>query len=151
MKKHIAIASGLTVLLVSSLSAHIMVSPPESKTGATQKYEVRVHNEGKVAAKQIDLEVPNGVAIVEVAKVAATTFETKKDGDRVTSISWKVDVAPSKYLALPFTAKNPASGGELQWNVTEHLADGSTVQWSNKPGAQEKGSVTKLTAPPPSR
>jgi len=151
MKRHVAIVLGLTALVVPSLSAHIMVSPPESKSGATQKYEVRVHNEGKVAAKQIDLEVPNGVTVVEVAKLPAGTFETKKEGDRITAITWKVDVAPSKYLALPFTAKNPASGSELQWNVTEHLADGSTVQWSNKPGAQEKGSVTKLSAPPPSR
>jgi len=29
---------------VTSLSAHVMVSPPESKSGAVQKYEVRVHN-----------------------------------------------------------------------------------------------------------
>jgi hypothetical protein len=26
----------------------------------------------------------------------------------------------------------------------EHLADGSTVDWSDKPGSKEKGSITKL-------
>src|SRR5580765_2016019 len=129
----------------ASLSAHIMVSPPESKAGATQKYEVRVHNEGKVAATAIDLAIPEGITVVDVAQPAAGTFTTTKTGERITSITWKVDVAPTKYLALPFTAKNPDAAKDVKWNIREHLADGSVVEWSDKPGAKEKGSTTKLT------
>lgn len=129
----------------ASLSAHIMVSPPESKAGATQKYEVRVHNEGKVAATAIDLAIPEGITVVDVAQPAAGTFTTTKTGERITSITWKVDVAPTKYLALPFTAKNPDAAKDVRWNIREHLADGSVVEWSDKPGAKEKGSTTKLT------
>ena len=69
-----------------------------------------------------------------------------KSGDRITSITWKVDVQPTKYLALPFTAKNPEGARDLHWTAHEHLADGSVVDWSDKPGSKEKGSVTKLTA-----
>jgi outer membrane autotransporter protein len=146
MSMRISFALILTLLIASSLSAHVMVSPPQSKSGATQKYEVRVHNEGKLAATSIALEIPEGITVLEVAKPAAGTFTTAKTGNRITTITWQVDVQPSKYLALPFTAKNPDAATNVQWNVREHLADGSVVEWSDKPGAQEKGSVTKITA-----
>jgi len=66
----------LSVILLlasaASLSAHVMVSPLQSKAGATQKYEVRVHNEAKVAATSIDLEIPDGVTVTDVAKPKPT-------------------------------------------------------------------------------
>jgi uncharacterized protein YcnI len=138
--------AALVVAAGTSLSAHIVVSPLQSKSGATQKYELRVHNEAKVATKSIDLDVPDGVTITDVAKPAAGTVTTKKSGDRITTISWQVEVAPQKYLAFPFTAQNPAGASELHWNMHEHLADGTSVEWSDNAGAKEKGSVTKLSA-----
>jgi len=131
---------------VTSLSAHVMVSPPESKSGAVQKYEVRVHNESKLTTTAVDLDIPDGVTVTDVAKPTAGSFTTKKNGDRIVQITWQIDVQPSKYLALPFTAKNP-QGAELKWALHQHLSDGSVVDWSDQPGAKEKGSVTKLTAP----
>lgn len=131
---------------VTSLSAHVMVSPPQSTPGAMQKYELRVHNEGKVAATSIDLDIPDGVTVTEVAKLPAGTYTTKMTGNRITVITWHIDVQPSKYTALPFTAKNPDSASELRWTMHEHMADGSVVDWSDKPGSKEKGSVTKLAA-----
>ena len=131
----------------ASLSAHVIVSPTLSKSGAVQKYEVRVHNEAKVAATSIEVDIPDGVTIVDIAKSPNGTATTKKAGDRVTGITWKIDVQPNKYVALPFTAKNPVDGvAELHWTLHEHLADGSTVDWSDKAGSKEKGSVTKLAS-----
>jgi uncharacterized protein YcnI len=130
----------------ASLSAHVMVSPPQSKAGATQKYELRVHNEAKVAATSVELEVPDGVNVTEVAKTPAGSYTTKTTGGRITAITWQIDVQPAKYVALPFTASNPAGASELHWSMHEHLADGSSVDWSDKPGSKEKGSVTRLTA-----
>ena len=144
MRMKLPIVLLLAVSGVASLSAHLMVSPPQSKAGGSQKYEVRVHNEGKIAATAIDLEIPDGVTVAEVVKPAAGSFTTKTTGDRITAITWQVEVQPNKYVALPFTAKNPAGQTELHWNLREHLADGSVVDWSDKPGAKEKGSVTKL-------
>jgi uncharacterized protein YcnI len=136
----------MTGAAVMPLSAHIMVSPLQSKTGATQKYELRIHNEAKVAATSVDLDIPEGVTVSEVAKPATATYATKKAGDRITAITWQVEVPPGKYLALPFTATNPMGATELHWNMREHLADGSVVDWSDKPGAKQKGSVTRLAA-----
>jgi|SRR5579862_8631686 len=146
MRRRGSIVLLLAASAATTLSAHVMVSPPQSKTGATQKYELRVHNELKVAATSVDLDIPDGLTVTEVAKPAVGTFTTKKTGDRITAITWKIDVQPMKYLALPFTAKNPDAATDLHWNVREHLADGSVIEWSDKPGAKEKGSVTKLAA-----
>lgn len=146
MRTKLSIVALLAVGTAAALSAHVMVSPTDSKSGATQKYEVRVHNEAKIATTAVDLDIPDGVTVLEVAKPAAGTYTTKKAGDRITQITWQIDVQPSKYLALPFTAKNPQGGTELRWSLHQHLADGSVVDWMDKPGAKEKGSVTKLVA-----
>jgi uncharacterized protein YcnI len=144
MRLRIPFALMLASLVVTSVSAHLMVSPPQSKIGITQKYEMRAHNEGKVAATSIELEIPDGVTVVDVAKPPTGTFSTSKTGTRITLITWQVEVPPGKYVALPFTAKNPDSGTEVRWNLREHLADGTVVEWSDRPGAQEKGPMTKL-------
>ena len=146
MRMKLSVALLIAASVVTSLSAHLTVSPLQSKAGATQKYEARVHNEGKIAATSIDLEIPDGVTVTEVAKPATGTYTTKMAADRITVITWQIDVQPSKYVALPFTAKNPDGATELHWNLREHLADGTMIDWSDKPGAKEKGSVTKLTS-----
>lgn len=146
MRMKLSIVLLLTASIVTSLSAHVMVSPPQSTAGALQKYELRVHNEAKTAATAIDLDIPDGVTVTDVAKLPAGTFTTKMTGNRITVITWQIDVQPTKYAALPFTAKNPEGATELRWTIHEHLADGSVVDWSDKPGAKEKGSVTKLAA-----
>ena len=135
---------GMLAAAVTSLSAHVMVSPPQSTAGAVQKYELRVHNEGKVAASSIDLEVPDGVTVTEVTNGPASTFTTKTSGNRITAITWQIDVQPTKYVALFFIAKNPDSATDLRWTMHEHMADGSTVDWSDKPGSTHKGSTTTL-------
>jgi len=134
----------LVASAATSLSAHVTVSPLQSKAGAVQKYELRVHNEAKLAATSIELDIPDGVTVTEVTKPPTGSYTTKTMGDRITVITWQVDVQPNKYVALPFTAKNPDGATELHWSMHEHLADGSVVDWSDKPGAKEKGSTTKL-------
>ena len=146
MKTKLSVAAAIVAFTAASLSAHVMVSPTTSKAGAAQKYEVRVHNEGKVAAKSVEVEIPEGVTVTDIAKSAAGTATPKKTGDRITSITWQIDVQPNKYVALAFTATNPAAAGDLHWTLHEKLADGTVVDWSDKPGAKEKGSVTKITA-----
>jgi uncharacterized protein YcnI len=146
MRTNVSIILLLAASAATSLSAHVMVSPPQSTAGAVQKYELRVHNEAKAAATSIDLEIPDGVTVTEVAKPAAGTFTTKTMGNRITVITWQIDVQPTKYIALPFTAKNPDGATELHWTMHEHMADGSVVDWSDKPGSTQKGSLTKVIA-----
>ena len=145
MRLKVLIGTLIAVWTAPALSAHIMVSPTQSKSGATQKYEVRVHNEANVAATAVELDIPNGVTVTDVPKPVNGTVTTKKTGDRITGITWQIEVQPSKYIAVPFTAKNPDRAPEVHWSLHEHLADGTVIDWSDQPGSMEKGSITKLT------
>ena len=72
----------LTVSAVTSASAHVMVSPTVSMQGATQKYEVRVHNEANVAAAAVTVEIPDGVEVTEIADTPQGGHTVKKSGSR---------------------------------------------------------------------
>jgi uncharacterized protein YcnI len=144
MRTKLSLVLLLTACSVPSLMAHVIVSPLQSKTGGVQRYELRIHNEAKVAATSVVLDIPDGVTVTDVAKTAAGSSATRMVGDRIVAITWQISVPPGKYVALPFTAKNPEDAAELHWSAHEHLADGSVVDWSDKPGSKEKGSVTKL-------
>ena len=136
------------VLLVSAPAfAHVTVAPQQSQAGASQVYKVRVHNDEKTAVTSVELDVPAGATVESVAPMATAKSTTAKTGNRITGITWQAQVAPGKYVELAFTVKNPASG-QLQWNVREKFADGSATEWSDKPGAEGKASVTKIVAAP---
>jgi uncharacterized protein YcnI len=135
----------LSALAAAPAFAHVTVAPQQSRPGATQEYKVRVHNDGKTPTATVALQFPECVTIAQVAPVAGGTSDMTKVGDRVSVITWKVEVPVGKYVELAFTAKNPAAGKELNWNVTEKFTDGSIVEYTNKPGAKEKSSVTMLT------
>ena len=135
-------------LLAASAFAHVAVAPQQSQAGASQVYKVRVHNDEKTAVTSVELEIPAGATVASVAPMATAKATTAKTGDRITKITWQTDIVPNKYVELAFTATNPASG-QLQWIVHEHFADGSTSEWSDKPGAEGKASVTKIVAAAP--
>src|ERR1700730_521187 len=139
------IASGLFVLVTASAFAHVTVAPQQAPAGASQVYKVRVHNDGKTPTSSIALEIPEGVVIESVAPAATGKSDMTKKGDRVTLITWQIEVPVGKYVELCFTAKNPDAGNQRSWNITEKFTDGGTIEFTDKPGAKEKSSITKLT------
>ena len=147
MKQVVAIVGAL-LMGGAVLSAHIMVSPPQSKPGVTQAYELRVHNEGKIATNAIELDVPKDITVLSIDTPPSGSVQPRKEGDRIVAFTWTVTVEPEKYLALKFSAKNPATDTKVSWNVHQHLADGSVVEWSDKPGAAEHAAVTTISATP---
>lgn len=95
MKRNLVFA--VLVLLVPSFAiAHVSVRPRESKPGAEERYTVRVPTEGAVATTRAVLEIPADVTVLEVLPAEGTTFETAKQGDRITSITWKKAIPPSR-------------------------------------------------------
>lgn len=134
------------LVLGTAISGHVMVSPPQSKAGMTQAYELRAHNESKLATTSLELQIPADITVLKVDQAPAGTVDTPRTGDRITAINWKVNIEPGKYLALKFEAKNPATSTEIHWSIKQHMADGSTVDWSDAPGAKEKAPVTIISA-----
>ena len=145
MKNVFAVLLSILVL-GTAISGHVMVSPPQSKAGVTQTYELRAHNESKLATTALELQVPAEITVLKVEQAPAGTVDTPKAGDRITAINWKVNIEPGKYLALKFEARNPAGSAEIHWSVRQHMADGSVVDWSDAPGAKEKAPVTTISA-----
>lgn len=134
------------VLALPSLAlAHVSVRPRESKPGAEERYTVRVPTEGTVATTHVQLEIPAGLAVLEVLPHEGATFETAKQGDRITAITWRKEIPPKAVAEFVFSARNPSSG-DLVWKAHQHFADGTAADWVGVAGEKRPASVTKLTA-----
>jgi len=144
MRNLLAVVLSILVL-GTAISGHVMVSPPQSKAGIAQTYELRAHNESKIATTSLELQIPADITVLKVDQAPAGTVETPRTGERITAINWTVNIDPGKYLALKFEAKNPSSNAEIHWSVKQHMADGSTVDWSDAPGSKEKAPVTTIS------
>ena len=137
----------MLVLTVPSFAmAHISVRPRESKPGAEERYTVRVPTEGAVATTHVQLEIPADVTVLEVLSTDGATFETAKQGDRITSITWKKAIPPKQSAEFVFRARNPSSS-EIVWTAHQHFADGTTADWVGAAGERRPAAVTKLASP----
>ena len=142
LKRHVVLAA-LVLTLPSLAMAHVSVRPRESKPGAEEKYTVRVPTEGAVATTHVQLEIPTGVTVLEVVPAAGATFETTKDGDRITAITWKKEIPPKQAAEFVFRARNPSSG-EIVWKAHQHFVDGTAADWVGPAGDRRPAAVTKL-------
>jgi uncharacterized protein YcnI len=143
MTNRVLTTVALLLLSATAAQAHVTIRPRESKAGATETYTMRVPTEGKIATTSVELEVPDGVTIVTI-NGAAGRAEQKKSGDRITSITWTVDIQPAQSQELTFVARNPASGSEIAWKVHQRYADGTSSDWVEPAGSRRPGPVTKL-------
>ena len=106
---------------------------------------MRVPTEGAVATTHVVLEIPAGVTVLEVLPAEGATFETTKEGDRITSITWKKAIPPKASAEFAFRARNPAAT-EIAWKAHQHFSDGTVADWIGAAGASRPASVTKLSA-----
>jgi hypothetical protein len=83
-----ALAVVAAALLVPTLAwAHVTVRPRESAPGAEDQYTVRVPTEGAVATVKLELEIPDGVTVIDVPHPEGATHELKKANGRITAIT----------------------------------------------------------------
>jgi uncharacterized protein YcnI len=145
MKRRIAAACMCLALSLAVLDAHVVVTPRESLAGAEQIYTVSVPTEGTVPSTSLELDIPAGLHVMQVASGDGFTFDVKKDGDRIVSITWKREIKPKEVAKFTFTAHNPQPGA-LQWKAHQTFADGSIRHWIGERGSKEPASVTTITA-----
>jgi len=139
----------ITVLLIAPLAhAHVTVWPQESKTGAGERYTVRVPTEGKVTTTEIELEVPAGVRVSGVLVGAGFSYELRRDGDRIVAVTWRQEIKPSEYAEFVFFAVNPKTAGPVAWKVHQRYADGTSADWTGVEGDRRPASVTRIMAAP---
>jgi hypothetical protein len=91
----------------------------------------------------VELEIPAGMHVMQVASGDGYTFDVKKDGNRIVSITWKKEIKPKEFALFTFTAHNPQPGA-LQWKAHQTFADGSMRHWIGERGTKEPASVTTI-------
>jgi uncharacterized protein YcnI len=136
------------VFLAGSMAAaaHVTVWPRESAAGAYEKYTVRVPTEGAVATASVELQIPEGVAVVSMAAPAGFTYELKKAANRVVGIVWTMKINPGEFVELGFMARNPREPGNISWKAVQHFVDGTKAEWVGPAGDKHPASVTRLVA-----
>lgn len=142
MKKPL-LSFALVLLVPSFAIAHVSVRPRESKPGAEERYTVRVPTEGAVATTHVMLEIPSDVEVIEVLPADGATYETTKQGARISSITWRKDIPPKSAAEFVLRARNPATG-EIVWKAHQHFSDGTVADWAGPTGDKRPAAVTKL-------
>jgi len=141
--------SMLTVALLacgaSLASAHVTVWPQESKAGAGERYTVRVPTEGKIATSSAELEVPPDMRVTGVLVGGGFTYDLRRDGDRITAITWKQEIGPGETAEFVFFAVNPKAT-QVGWRVHQRFVDGTSADWVGVEGDRRPAAVTKLAA-----
>ena len=128
--RSIATATLVAIIGFPALAgAHVTIRPRESKASVEEKYTVRVPTEGQVATVSVELDIPEGVTVIDVPSSEGAKHETTKTGTRITTIKWTKEIPPTQAAEFLFVARNPA-GAQISWNVRQNLADGKTTPWT---------------------
>src|SRR5712691_2640577 len=129
----------------TAAEAHVTIQPRESKAGVAETYSMRVPTEGKVTTVSVELEIPEGVTIVSVEAPTGTRYETKRVGDRITSITWTTAIKPGDSQQLTFKATNPTQASEITWKAHQRYEDGSSTDWIGPAGDSRPAPRTRLS------
>jgi hypothetical protein len=101
----------ITILgLAIVASAHVSVSPRESKAGVAQKYLVRVPTEGKVTTVSVDVEIPEDVVVSDISAPAGqsrSNLATWLSFPLQPPIPSAVPRSPGKHISTLRTAPRP--------------------------------------------
>lgn len=135
-------AAAALMLFAAVASAHVTVSPAESGTGAWETYTLKVPSEKDIATVQVDLRIPAGAEFKQYE--ATPGWEVTVEGNKVSWIAKDGGIAAGQFQRFYFTAKNPDTAGDINWDAYQHYADGSLVQWSGEPGSDSPHSITTI-------
>lgn len=143
--RRILVAGLAAVLIPTAVQAHVSVWPRQSNQNATEKYSIRVPNEGKVNATSLELGLPEGVEVEAVQAPAGTKYQVKRQGQRIVAITWEMDVKAGEFVEVAFIGRNGPDKTQLVWQLRQHFVDGTSTDWTNGPnGLYSNTAVTRL-------
>jgi uncharacterized protein YcnI len=144
MGSRLLVAMTIVVLIADSALAHVTVWPQQSRAGMSERYTVRVPAERNVPTISIELEVPAAVTVTGILAPAGFAYETKRQGNRIATITWKQQIKPGEIGEFVFFARNPAAS-EVVWKAHQRYADGQVEDWVGPPGDRRPAPVVALT------
>ncbi|WP_127531020.1 YcnI family copper-binding membrane protein [Paenibacillus kobensis] len=138
----------LMLALAGTVSAHVSVSPNETKQGAYEVFTVRVPTEQQSETTRIELLFPEGVAISRVLPQPGWSyaFSTDAEGGK-SSIVWTAEGAGLKdgeFGEFKLQGKVADDAQQLVWKAVQTYANGSVVEWAGGAEAETPASITAV-------
>lgn len=144
-----AVASSTCIMLTVSAPAwaHVVVSPEEVAAGDYETLTVSVPTEKEVPTTEVRVEVPDGFTLSGVQPVPGWEYAFEEEGGLVTAITWSGgEIGPREFQQFLVQAQAPEEPGEYQWRAFQTYADGSVVEWTGPPEAEEPASVVEVVS-----
>lgn len=121
MKVHRSLVSlilaGGILSLASAASAHVVVYPKETLTGAYEKYTVRVPVEKDTNTTKLRIEFPAGLKVSTVKPMTGWTYSFEQDSQgRNIAVTWTATaggIKPHEFMEFEFVGANPKETGTL--------------------------------------
>jgi uncharacterized protein YcnI len=127
--------------------AHVVVSPEEVAAGDYVTLTVSVPTEKEVPTTEIQVEVPKGFLLSGVQPVPGWEHAFEEDGGVVTAVTFSGgEIRPREFQQFLVQAKAPEEPGEYSWRAIQTYEDGSVVEWTGPPDAEEPASVVEVVA-----
>jgi LPXTG-motif cell wall-anchored protein len=140
---------GLCAMLAVSAPvwAHVTVSPEEVKAGDYETLTVSVPTEKEVPTTEIQVEVPEGFLLSGVQPVSGWDHSFEEDGGIVTAVTFSGgEIRPREFQQFLVQAQAPEEPGEYPWKAIQTYEDGSVVEWTGPPEAEEPASVIEVVS-----
>lgn len=133
-------------LAATPAAAHIAADPGEARAGSYQAVRFRVgHGCGDVAATTaVRLDIPAGMPSARPQPKPGWELEIAKDGEAVTSITWRGSLPADQFDEFAVFFKLPAEPGTLYFPAVQ-TCGADDAQWTEVPDA----SGEKLSHPAP--
>jgi uncharacterized protein YcnI len=140
-----ALSASLTLAVASVAWAHVVVSPEEVAAGGYETLIVSVPTEKEVPTTEVRVEVPEGFTLSGVQPVPGWEYEFEEDGGLITAVSWSGgEIGPREFQQFLVQAQAPEEPGGYSWRAIQTYEDGSVVEWTGPPDAEEPASVVEV-------
>lgn len=137
----------LTLGIASGALAHVTVGPEEVPPGGFETLTLNVPNEKEVPTTKAKVEVPEGFTVSGVQPVPGWEHEFAEQGGVIRSITWSGgEIGPQEFQQFLISAQTPEEAGEYTWPATQTYQDGSVVEWTGPPDADEPASVIQVAS-----
>ena len=135
-----------TMLAVSTPAwAHVVVSPEEVAAGDYETLTVSVPTEKEVPTTKVRVEVPEGFLLSGVQPVPGWEYAFEEDGGVITAVTWSGgEIGRREFRQFLVQAQAPEEPGEYPWRAIQTYGDGSVVEWTGPPDAEEPASVVEV-------
>jgi uncharacterized protein YcnI len=141
------LSSLLTLAVAGAAWAHVVVSPEKVPAGEFETLTVTVPTEKEVPTTEVRVEVPEGFTVFGVQPVPGWNYQFEEDGGVITSVTWSGgELRPREFQQFLLSAQAPEESGEYPWRAFQTYEDGSVVEWTGPPDAEEPASVVEVVS-----